>query len=179
MSSRNCLVKSQRSLSAISLVQLLVVMAIMAALTALAIPGYKEFVRRAGKTVCVNNLKQLHLAFSNYLQDVGYWPQIPAAIAGNEQSYEKWWIETMTPYGAPPKLWLCPILKKAKIEDATGRLVSMHYIPTQFDANKVSPTRWPGQPWLIERGDAHGGGSLIIFPDGSIKGLTEVLQEQK
>jgi len=166
----------KRSFSAMSLLQILVVMAIVGMLAVLAIPAYQEFTRRAAKAVCINNLKQLHLAFSSYLQDVGYWPQMPESVSGNEKSYEEWWIKTMEPYGATPKLWICPVLKNGQIKDEAGNPILMHYIPTQFDANRISPTRWPGQPWLIERGDAHGGGSLIIFPDGSVKGLTEVLQ---
>lgn len=162
----------------ISLLQVLVAIAIIGILAAILIPSFQGLLRKAGRVKCTNNLRQLHLVFSNYLQDVDHWPQIPVKLTESESDYQKWWIGTMEPYGAPPNLWLCPVMEKARIKDASGDLILMHYIPTQFDMNRISPTRWPRQPWLIERGDAHGGGSLILFPDGSVKGLGQILQDQ-
>lgn len=163
---------------AFSLLQILVTIAIIGILAIILIPSYGNIIRKANKARCINNMRQLHVAFSGYVQDVGHWPQIPKSLSGNEASYEEWWMKTMEPHGASPKVWRCPVMEKARIKDKSGNLILLHYIPTQFDANRISPTRWPGQPWLIERGDAHGGGSLILFPDGSVKGLNQLLQDR-
>ena len=42
------------------------------------------------------------------------------------------------------------------------------YIPTHFESGTDAPYRWR-QPWLLERGDFHGEGALMIMPDGSIE----------
>lgn len=55
---------------------------------------------------------------------------------------------------------------------------SIHYTPTMFDDKPGTARRWPTQPWLIERADAHGNGALICFTDGSIKPFNKVLADQ-
>jgi hypothetical protein len=47
-----------------------------------------------------------------------------------------------------------------------------------FDNIPGTARRWPSQPWLVERADAHGSGALICFTDGSIKPFRKVLAEQ-
>ena len=164
--------------SGITLPQVLVSMAVAGVLAAILIPSFQSVVRKSSKVTCTNNMRQLHVVFSSYLQDVGHWPQVPEAVTETEAGYGRWWLSTMEPYGAPAKLWRCPIMDKMRISDSVGNPVLVHYIPTQFDLRPTSPKQWPRQPWLIERGNAHGGGSLILFPDGSVQSLSEVLQSQ-
>ena len=92
---------------------------------------------------------------------------------------DAYWIDIMAPYGATPKVWLCPTLAVAGLKGPNKETLKMHYIPSQFDAKPDSPRRWPKQPWLIEMANAHGDGALISFPDGSIKSMNQVLSENK
>jgi len=118
---------------------------------------------------CTSNIRNIHALLSTYVTDVGHWPQIPLDLDTTEESYESWWLATMEPFGAPEKIWKCPVLSKARVTDADGYELRMHYIPADFDANPISPRRWSNMPWLIERGNNHGRGALIAFPDGSIR----------
>lgn len=113
-------------------------------------------------------MRQIHTALGSALNDIGHWPQIPENLEDSEETYEDWWLETMEPYGAPSKIWQCPILRATQATDPNGYLLRMHYIPTDFDANPINPRRW-NMPWLIERGNNHGAGALMAFPDGSIR----------
>ena len=160
---------------AFTLIELTVAIAIVGILTSLVALNYKGVMMRVSKANCISNMRSLHVSFSSYVNDVGYWPQIPEQLVSGESDYEDWWIKTMEPYTGSEKVWLCPVLKAGHLSSADGKLLRMHYIPTQFDANRISPTRWPRQPWLIEMGNAHGDGALILFPDGSIQSLSQVL----
>lgn len=157
------------------MIELSVAIAIIGLLALLVASNYKGIMMKVAKAKCVGNMRSLHVAFSSYVNDVGYWPQIPEQLASGESDYEDWWINTMQPYTGSEKVWLCPVLTAGHLSSPDGKLLRMHYIPTQFDANRISPTRWPRQPWLIEMGDAHGDGALILFPDGSIQSLGQVL----
>ena len=44
------------------------------------------------------------------------------------------------------------------------------YLPTRFSASSpMAAYRWGNQPWLVEIGDHHGEGMLVLFPDGSVR----------
>lgn len=108
-----------------------------------------------------------------YLQDNNrQWPQGPTPDAG--PAWENFWLGVLQPYGIGPKTWQCPGVATSSDPDAT----CIHYVPTMFPGVPGIATRWPTQPWLIERGEGHGQGALICFPDGSIKSFDKVLAEQ-
>lgn len=134
-----------------------------------------KVIQSFAKAKCLANMRGLHVAFSSYVQDKGMWPQLPEPKNGQEHLSDFAWMTMLDSYGASRKLWICPILERGRLKHANGEDIKMHYIPTRFDANRISPHRWSKQPWLIEMGDAHGSGALILFPDGSIKGMTQVL----
>ena len=167
--------QSQIRQSGFTIVELVVVIGIMGVLATLVLTNYKGILMRVSKANCINNMRSLHVSFSSYVNDVGYWPQIPQQLAAGESEYEDWWISTMKPYTGSDKVWICPVLRAGRLSSPDGKLCRMHYIPTQFDANRISPTRWPRQPWLIEMGNAHGDGALVLFPDGSIQSLGQIL----
>jgi hypothetical protein len=155
--------------------ELLVVLVVLLVLAAIAFPTYQSLMSRFLKGKCVANLRSLHVSFGSCVNDEGRWPQFHYSGDMLAQDYESWWINKMRPYGATEETWLCPVLKGLKLKGPDGKLLRMHYVPTQFDANPLSPTRWPTQPWLVETANAHGTGALIIFTDGSVRSMDEVL----
>ncbi len=157
-----------------TLVEILVVLLILGVLTTLLVTSSSQIFQRIAQARCAGNLRSLHVSFGSYINDVGHWPQVPAELDDNEK-YDEWWIKTMEPYTASPKVWICPVIEAAGVEYSEGNLVQLHYVPTRFDLNPISPTRWPTQPWLIEIADAHGKGPLILFPDGSVKNMQTVV----
>lgn len=157
------------ALRAFTLLEIIVSIAILGLLAALLIQNLTPIMTRVSKARCVSNMRSLHVGFSNYLNDHPYWPQMPEEVYASEHNYDGWWIDTMMPYTQTDRVWRCPVLLKADASLGSNPKRKIHYIPTHFDANPISPRRWSTQPWLIERGNAHGAGALIIFPDGAIR----------
>lgn len=65
-----------KSARGFTLVELLVVIAILAILAALLLPALGRARAAADSTVCRNNLRQIMLAMSQYVQDSGAYPQM-------------------------------------------------------------------------------------------------------
>lgn len=156
-----------------TLLEFFVVFFILAVLAALIVATYSSFAAKSEGVKCAVNLRNLHVAFSGYIQDKGHWPQEP--LADKPEWIEDWWLYTMKPYGAEPLVWQCPtIRRKISAKNRDGR-PKIHYSPTLFDARPGMAFRWSTQPWFIEAADAHGSGPLLCFPDGSIRSMDEVL----
>ncbi len=164
----------------ITLIEILVVVAVIAILAVIIFRVSGPLIQTATKAGCMSNMRSLHVSFETYLQDNGYWPQVPEKVSQSAPSeVEDYWLRTMDAYTGTRKVWLCPLLARARVTSSTGEMLKMHYVPTRFDFNKSSPHRWPTQPWLIEMGNVHGHGALILFPDGSIFAMDDILKKGK
>lgn len=168
--------------AAFTVTELLVGVGILAILVAIIMPYLSSgFGARASKVICVSNMRSLHVSFESFIQDNGAWPPSPPTYQDEDDELvkgEEWWLKMMDSYTDSRKVWLCPVLERGHFSTPSGKRLQMHYIPTQFDGNKMSPYRWPKQPWLIEMANSHGDGALVLFPDGSVTSLQEILNRK-
>jgi hypothetical protein len=127
------------------------------------------------------NLKSLYTGTELYLQQNSQWPQVSADVSSEAgaQQFAIGWIAALQPFGITQKTWICP-----EIQDGIGNPdmtqpdnARLDYLPMPFDNKPTTPHQWPGQPWFIERGNAHGKGNLIIFTDGHIAAADELGQQ--
>ncbi len=164
---------------AFTLIELVVVVVLVGILAVLTVP-VAQYARKKGElAVCSNNLRNLHGILGAYVQDQGHWPQPPEELNQDAAKYGVWWIKQTEPYGATPEVWTCPTLRrelsKTEFSNESER-PAIHYAPTQFDDLALTPYKWETQPWLMEISDAHGGGNLILFPDGSVQGMQDAMR---
>jgi prepilin-type N-terminal cleavage/methylation domain-containing protein len=156
-----------------TLMEILVALGVLAVLVIVSLVAYKPLLARADAGRCMANMRGLHVVLSAYIQDRAQWPQEPRDLweGDNEAAVEDWWIEELKPYGAEERVWQCPTLARQQRSAADAQ--RMHYAPTRFDARPFTPFRWAKQPWLIEIGNMHGRGAHILFPDGSIRVMSD------
>jgi prepilin-type N-terminal cleavage/methylation domain-containing protein len=158
---------------AFTLIELLAVLVVLAMLMVLFAPNLKDYQRRAAEVRCMANMRNITIGLHGYLQDhQNVWPQGPPPDAGT--AWENFWLGTLQPYGISEKTWQCPGIPTRGAPGAPR----VHYAPTMFPPVPGIAQRWATHPWLIERGEGHGRGALICFPDGSIKSFDKVLAEQ-
>lgn len=87
-----------------TLIELLVVIAIIAILAAILFPVFAKAREKARQTSCLNNVKQLSLAYMQYAQDYDEW--LPGFLTGNATRY--YWYQVIEPYVKNTQIWLCP-----------------------------------------------------------------------
>lgn len=165
--------------SGFTLLEILGVLVIIAILALALVPQYKRLLANAAQATCMANMRSIHVGLGGYLADHReVWPQGPEAFAGAE--WAEFWIRTLEEQGIPQKTWECPAIRRALGNPAREPITenSIHYVPTMFDGLPGTARRWPTQPWLVERANAHGNGALICFTDGSVKPFNQVMAEQ-
>src|SRR5262245_7228566 len=69
--------RTLRRRSCFTLIELLVVVAIIAVLAALLLPALQNAKERGKQTVCMSNLRQIHLMITSYAEDNnGWYPKV-------------------------------------------------------------------------------------------------------
>jgi prepilin-type N-terminal cleavage/methylation domain-containing protein/prepilin-type processing-associated H-X9-DG protein len=138
---RKTLLSSNRG-SAFTLIELLVVIAIIAILAALLLPALASAKERAKRIACLNNMKQLGLAFQMYAGDNG--DTIPASGVTDDSTYYQSYDDLLATYlgiNLPPnqtqsyffpanvssKTLLCPMdnVVRSNLPPNIGRTYSM------------------------------------------------------
>jgi Tfp pilus assembly major pilin PilA len=141
---------------------------IIAVLAALSVPLYSAFLPKVERLVCINNLKNLRVAFGEYA--ISGWPQIPEGIALGSMAEQKWWLEkTEKDLGLSEKTWQCPTIRRMFAKEPEKDRPLIHYLPTPFSAEPNKANQWPEMPWFIEIGNAHGEGNLLVRQNGTIE----------
>ena len=99
-----------------TLVELLAVVAVILLLLAILLPVLSVAREKGRRTVCMNNMRQLQLAFSICTVDRGgIFPSSATGISGNGVTSNDWWASTadltvgiLYPFVNSPKMYLCP-----------------------------------------------------------------------
>jgi prepilin-type N-terminal cleavage/methylation domain-containing protein len=163
---------------AFTLLELMIALVIIGILSVMLLPVYAGMRARAQRVQCIANLHSLYVATDVYLQRNGQWPQIRRASSDSSGvAFANSWIDALAPFGITRRSWICPTMQELLhdpdyLQPEHARL---DYIPMNFDANALTPHKWPNQPWFIETGDVHGNGNLFIRTDGSVSELKEIV----
>lgn len=174
-------VRRSRASRGFTIFELLIGIAILAIVAVLIVAAVGGLRGRAHRVQCMANLKSLYAGGELYRQQNEQWPQIavdPSSGDGARQ-YAQQWIAALEPFGVARKTWICPEIQQllGNPDYTQPESVRVDYFAMPFDDKPDTPHEWPRQPWFVERGNAHGGGNLIIFTDGSISDLQTVLKQ--
>jgi len=169
---------TKRSHLGFTLMELLTVIVIIVIIVVIAIPALRGMKERSEKVKCTTNLKSLFVAAGGYMQDNNHWPQIPTQMMVDDYpAFAKAWVDTFRRYGLIEINWICPSVQRLmQNPDLTKRENQrIDYMPMPFDDKPTTPRMWPRHPWFVERGDVHGNGNLVIFTNGGIEEVGNIM----
>jgi len=135
-----------QSRKAFTLIELLVVIAIIAILAAILFPVFAKAREKARQTSCINNCKQLGLAFMQYIQDND--EKFPNSI-----NYGSDWAQHIYPYVKSTGVYQCPddSLSRVASEQAAGEnpanCYPVSYVWNSYIANTGLWVNAPVSAW--------------------------------
>ena len=154
--------------SAITLLEVLAVIGVLGILATLFFPVLETIRPRFERAVCINNLKNLRVAFGDYA--ISGWPQIPDGMEMGSLQEQRWWLEkTKSDLGLTEKSWQCPTIRRSFAKEPERERPLIHYLPTPFSEEPNQANKWPQMPWFIEIGNAHGEGNLLVRQNGTVE----------
>ncbi|MCX6973148.1 MAG: hypothetical protein NTZ94_02410 [Verrucomicrobia bacterium] len=160
------------NLRGFTILEALAVVAMIAVLVALSFPAYERIRPALEREVCMNNLKNLRVAFSGYATEG--WPQIPDGIKLGSLAEQRWWLEkTQKDLGLSKSAWQCPTIRRQFAKEPEKDRPLIHYLPTPFSKEPNRANKSPRMPWFIEIGDAHGQGNLLVRQNGTVEPSSE------
>ena len=164
-----------------TLLELMTVIVIIAILAVMLFPILNLVKARVAKIKCMGNLRNLHVAANSYMMQYNHWPQISTSLVRKQpELYAKGWIDSLEPFGTTRKAWICPTTQElmGSPDYTKDKNTRTDYLATPFDSKPRTPFQWVSQPWFAEHSDVHGGGNLLIMPDGSVHQLSEYAKKQ-
>jgi hypothetical protein len=152
------------------MVELLVVTGIITILVVLAVPKTGSLIDRAQGVLCTSKLRNLWLRFHAELIDGTGWPQLPKEMQVGSLEEQKWWLDySVKNLEMKPGDWICPsIQRRIDAFKGKGPVPIITYMPTLFDPDPATPTKWPRMPWFTEMGAMHGKPNLSVRADGTV-----------
>jgi prepilin-type N-terminal cleavage/methylation domain-containing protein/prepilin-type processing-associated H-X9-DG protein len=146
----------QKKLAAFTLIELLVVIAIIAILAAMLLPALAAAKRKAQRINCVNNIKQVQLAFKTWAVDNGdrYPMGVPQAEGGSQEldllpAQATAMYVVMSNEITTPKLLLCPS------DDINGGQPAATFTTlagkVSYVVNIDAGDSFPAAPFMVDR----------------------------
>lgn len=160
----------------LTVLELLITVIITLVLGTIVSISYAGILNRAERVACTGNLRALHAAFSGYTLDRGSWPQEPPLLGDEGSKFYGWLTGELSPYGGGREAWICPTERRRQIESEGEKEFVGSYTPTMFDSGPQVPWQWENQPWLVERGDNHLSGQLLLFPSGKVVSVGDFMK---
>ena len=107
-----------RNRGGFTLIELLVVISIIALLIALLLPALARAKKLANNVVCESNLRQLGLAYQEYITEYQHLVQGTAMSTANSSIAGRNWFVTMAPFIGSPAALVCPSTTINLVPDA-------------------------------------------------------------
>ena len=163
-------------INAFTIIELLVSLAILAIVTTLGLSFFQGAQQRTEMVKCMGNVKNIHVALSAQMQDTKRWPQVPENL--DETGYQRFWRTTLAPYGADSKVWRCPSSGRFVQRTPEEEELDIDYAPAEFDDTEFAPFENTKQPWVVESGDFHGEGNVLITAGGTVVPFNKFYSDQ-